>query len=56
MVYLDTEGDDKNDGPGRVIVGGVNGGGDVHNMLPFGFQVCNGAKLQKIVIVNVKLD
>ena len=29
-----------------VIVGGVN---DEKNILPFGFQVCNGAALQKIV-------
>tara|TARA_Y100000389_G_scaffold113096_1_gene110240 strand:- start:275 stop:1468 length:1194 start_codon:yes stop_codon:yes gene_type:complete len=55
IEYLDTKdhvlengrtADSSIDQPGRVIVGGVN---DTLDMLPFGFQVCNGAKLQKIV-------
>ena len=47
-AYLDTEGEDKTNKPGPILIGGFGTDYESKELLPSGFQVCNGADLQRI--------
>ena len=47
-AYLDSEGEDKTNKAGPILIGGFGKDYDSEELLPSGFQVCNGADLQRI--------